>query len=581
MAAQLNYPLGVAVDGTGDVLIADANNNRVRKVDPSGVITTYAGSSTVGGFGGDGGPATGGKLNAPEGVAVSGSGEVLIADFVNQRVRKVDAAGTITSVAGDGMRGFAGDGGPAALSQLNLPRDVALDSAGDLFIADVGNTRVREVATSGLITTVGGNGFDQYSGDGGPAANAQLYQPVDVATNHGGNVYILDWADQAVRRDDPSGVITTVVGTGVSGFSGDGGPATSAQLNYPTGLAADDSGALYISDTSNNRVRKVDPSGTIITLAGQSFAGDSGDGGPAAAAILAQPAGLALDSSGNLYVADAGNNRVRRIDPTGTITTVAGNGSAGFSGDGGVATSSQLNGPQGVALNGAGDVIIADTRNNRLRMVDHTSGLISTVAGTGVRGFSGDGGVATSAQLAAPLRVAVDGSGSILATDQNRVRRVDGAEIITTVAGNDQPGFSGDGGAAGSGQLADPSGMAFNAAGDLLVADQANQRIRSIEAVGSPSRPTTGDYDGDGRTDVAVFRPSTGAWFVQGGASVNFGTNGDIPVPGDYNGDGRTDVAVFRPSTGAWFVQGGASVNFGTNGDIPVVAPAPIQMAFL
>ena len=316
-SASLGGPSGVAVDASGNLFIADASNHRARRVDVStGVISTVAGNDSLG-FSGDGGPATSASLNIPYGVAVDASGNLLIADTFNLRVRRVDAStGVITTVAGNGTQGFSGDGGPATSASLNLPLGVAVDSSSNLLIASQFNNRVRRVdAATGVITTVAGNGTPGFSGDGGPATGASLRGPSGIAVDASGNLFIADAFNNRIRRVDGStGVITTVVGNGTFGFSGDGGPATNASLRFPVGVAVDASGNLFIADTSNRRVRRVDAAtGVIDTVAGDGTSGFSGDGGPATSASLGGPSGVAVDASGNLFIADTGNDRIRKV----------------------------------------------------------------------------------------------------------------------------------------------------------------------------------------------------------------------------------------------------------------------------
>ena len=355
-------------------------------------------------------------------------------------------------------------------------------------------------ATAGTITTVAGTGTPGFSGDGGPAAAAQLSFPAGVAVDSSGSYFIADLGNHRVRKVDPSGVITTVAGTGTAGFSGDGGPATAAELDSPSDVVLDSAGDLFIVDFGDNRVRKIDTSGTITTVAGTGAAGSSGDGGSAASAKLDAPAGLDIDSAGNLFIADYGNNRVRKVSASGTITTVAGTGAAGFSGDGGPATSAKLDAPGDVVV-WAGNLFIADSSNSSIRRVD-PSGVISTVAGTGVTGFSGDSGPATSAQLSFPVGLAVDSSGNLFIADygNNRIREVDLSGTITTVAGTGAAGSSGDGGAAVDADLYAPARVNLDAAGDFFISDLANSRIREVEALGSPATvpdaPTGGERGG-------------------------------------------------------------------------------------
>ncbi|MGG2993300.1 S-layer homology domain-containing protein [Paenibacillus macerans] len=334
-----------------------------------GTISTVAGNGTAGSSG-DGGAAWMAQLNYPYGVAVDSGGNLYIADTFNHRIRKVDASGNINTVAGNGTAGSSGDGGAAASAQLNRPFGVAVDSGGNLYIADTFNHRVRKVDTSGNISTVAGNGTAGSSGDGGAAASAQLNKPYGVAVDSGGNLYIADTFNHRIRKVDASGNISTVAGTGTAGNPGEGEFATSANIKYPYGVAVDSGGNLfYVADDGSSRVRKVDASGKISTVAGNGTAGSSGDGGAAALAQLYLPYGVAVDSGGNLYIADTYNQRVRKVDASGNISTVAGNGTVGSSGDGGAAASAQLNKPYGVAVDSGGNLYIADNFNHRIRKV--------------------------------------------------------------------------------------------------------------------------------------------------------------------------------------------------------------------
>ena len=341
-------------------------------------ITTVAGTGE-GGFSGDGGPATAARLAYPEGVALDGAGNLYIADVSNHRIRKVDSTGTITTVAGSGQPGFSGDGGPATEAQLDNPLGVAVDGAGNLYIADRLNHRIRKVDSRGTITTIAGTGEGSYSGDGGPAVRSQLYRPSGVAVDGAGNLYIADHYNARIRKVDSAGTITTIAGTGRWGFSGDGGPAVEARVYRPTGVALDGAGNLYIADFDNHRIRKVDSAGTITTVAGTGVWGFSGDGGPASEAQLANPDGVTVDGAGNLYIADHYNERIRKVDSTGTITTIAGTGVWGFSGDGGPATVARLAFPSGLAVDGAGNLYIADTFNKRIRKVTPMAGTVTLV----------------------------------------------------------------------------------------------------------------------------------------------------------------------------------------------------------
>ncbi len=481
-AAQLYSPYGVAVDGDGNLYIADTNNRRIRKVDAdTDFISTVAGNGSYG-HSGDGAAATAARLRSPRGVAVDGDGNLYIADSSSHRIRKVDAdTDFISTVAGNGAGGFGGDGAAADAAQLNFPTGVAVDGDGNLYIADTDNHRIRKVdASSKNISTAAG--ASSGGEDGGPATQARLTTPSGVAVDGSGNVYIADTDNHRIRKVDADGNISTVAGDGTAGFDGDGAAADAAQLNFPTGVAVDGSGNLYIADTNNSRIRMVGTDDNISTVAG---GGSGGDGGAATAARLGRPRGVAVDGSGNVYIADTDNHRIRKVDAdTDFISTVAGSRYGGDSGDGGAATAAQLSYPYGVAVDGSGNLYIADTNNSRIRKVDAATNKISTVAGDGTYGFDGDGGPAVAAQLWTPYDVAVDGDGNLYIVDTNnlRIRKVDAVTgFISTVAGNGSYGFSGDGAAATAAQLSSRQGVAVDGDGNLYIADSFNHRIRKVD----------------------------------------------------------------------------------------------------
>jgi len=503
-AASLNVPVSMAVDGSGNLYIADFANNRIRKVAAgTGIITTIAGNGTQG-YSGDGGAATAASLYSPQGVALDGAGNLYIVDEMNARIRKVAVAtGIITTVAGNGTHGYAGDNGSATAASLNSPISIAMDSAGNFHIGDGGNNRIRKVsAVTGIITTMAGSGAagyadgsgggGGYSGDGGPATSGTLYQPHTLAVDNSGNLYIADSENHRIRKVAAgTGIITTVAGSGTEGYTGDGGPATAASINYPIGIAVDSSGNLYVADYYNQRIRKVAAgTGIITTVAGDGTQGYAGDNGPATSARLNYPWGVATDSAGNLFIADTGNQRIRKVTAgTGIITTVAGNGTWGFTYDNCPATETSLNNPESVTVDSAGNLYIADYDNQRIRKVTAETGIISTVAGNGTAGYAGDNDLATNAKLNGPCGVATDGDGNLYIADHfnERVRKVTaGSGIITTVAGSGLGGFSGDNGPATAARLSYPLGVALDGAGNLYIADFHNSRIR--EVIGS-SRP--------------------------------------------------------------------------------------------
>jgi gliding motility-associated-like protein len=357
------------------------------------IINTFAGNG-VAGYSGDGGPATKAQLNNPNGVAADANGNIYIADFHNNRIRKVTPAGSISTIAGTVVQGYNGDGIPATTAELNAPWGITTDHNGNIYFADLHNNRIRKIDPTGIITTVAGNGTYGYNGDGGPATTATLSHPNDVAIDASGNLYIADYDNNCIRKVNTAGTISTFAGTGslTAGYSGDGGPANTAELGAPVGIATDNSGNVYIADEGNSRIRMVTPAGIISTVAGNGHYGFSGDGGPAIAAELSNPVGISADGLGNLYISDNFNNRIRKVTSSGAILTLAGNGTGAYSGDGGPATDAALNAPWGVAIDGAGTVYISDYLNNRIR-------IIACTPSSGAGAISGDSSLCPGATI--------------------------------------------------------------------------------------------------------------------------------------------------------------------------------------
>jgi len=323
----------------------------------------------------------------------------------------------IFTVAGNGISGYAGDRGPATMAELNSPSGIALDTLGYIYISDGNNNRVRKINTSGIITTIAGTGTGGFGGDGGPATSALLHEPEDIAIQTNGNIYLIDKANSCVRKIDTLGIITTVAGTpGIAGYSGDGGPATLAQFNGPQGVAVDELGNIFITDEGNNCIRKVNTSGIINTIVGIGVAGFSGDGGPATLAEVKSPNKIIVDASGNIYFTDLFNYRIRKVNTSGIITTIAGNGTSGFLGDGGPATAAEFNFLWSLALDNYGNLFVEDQVEYRIRKIN-TSGIINTIAGTGIGGYSGDGCPASAAELSSLNGLAVDRTGKIFCID--------------------------------------------------------------------------------------------------------------------------------------------------------------------
>jgi sugar lactone lactonase YvrE len=362
-------------------------------------------------------------------------------------------AQTITTIAGDGTYGFFGDGGPATGAKFQYAWYVALGSAGSVYFTDNANHRIRKVDAAGVISTFAGNGSPVYAGDGGQATAASFNGASGITVDGAGNVYFADISDRRIRKINTAGIISTIAGTGTAGYSGDGGAATAAQVSSPYGVLADAAGNIYIADAGNNRVRKISATGIISTVAGDGTPSFGGDGGPATAAQLSSPVCLALDVQGNLYIADGLNNRIRKVSTSGIITTVAGTGTAGYSGDGGAATAADINQPLGVATDAAGNVFISDQFNHRIRRVD-PAGIITTIAGTGTGAYSGDGGPATVANIKQSFGIIADSTGDIYFSDWGnyRIRRlsynnripafVSGAVDSTAICENDMADIS-------------------------------------------------------------------------------------------------------------------------------------------
>jgi len=469
-SAQLSSPEGIAVDSRGNLYIADASNNRIRKVDPTGVITTFAGSGNSNNSG-SGGPAISAGLSSPEGLVIKGN-VLYISEFSNV-IWAIDlstqvanmVAGSIPPLVG----GFNGDGNTALATRLNQPNGMVFDSSGNLLVADTGNDRVRKISPAQIVSTVAGG----HLGDDGRARGASLNSGFNVhlAFDLAGNLYVADPGNNRVRKITPDGIISTFAGDGFSGYSGDGGLASNAMLSDPNSVTVDNQGNVFIADSGNGVIRKVDTTGVISTFAKPSpFGFTSG-------AVI----GLATDKDGNLYSTD-GFAVVYKTDPSGNSSIFAGIPfDLGFIAiDGVPATQAPLNFPTGLAVDQNGNVYIDEWLGDRVRKVN-TNGIISTVAGTGLQGFSGDGGPATSAMLSLPFDVAVDRQGNLYIADleNDRIRVVDTAGIIHTVAGTGVYGFNGNQLPATSTNI-DPTGLAIKSNGTVFFTDEVRSLVRKL-----------------------------------------------------------------------------------------------------
>jgi sugar lactone lactonase YvrE len=438
--AQLSDPNGIAIDAAGNVYFADQNNFRVRRVDAlTNIITTVAGTDEPN-YNGDGLPALATNLQRPSAVALDAAGTLYIAEEL--RIRRLDAStGVLTIVAGTTNWGYSGDGGPATAADFSGIEAISFDSAGNLYIADRYNSRLRRVdAVTGIVTTVLGNGEQDFCGDNGPALDACINYTTGLAIDASGNLFIAESASGRIRRvAADSGIITTFAGTGVNaGHTGDGGPATAAGFNGLGGLDFDAAGNLVIAGGFGNRVRRIDAaSGIISTIAGTGNSGFAGDGGSALLARFNRAADVAVDSAGNIFVADFSNHRIRRIDAqTNVITTFAGNGSrTGPLGDGGPAGLASLGEPNDIAFDSQGDLLISDRQHYRIRKVTMATGVISTIAGTGASSPTGDNGLAINASIASPLSIHVDAAGTIYLGFIGAIRKIDSSGVITSLSG--------------------------------------------------------------------------------------------------------------------------------------------------
>lgn len=547
--AEVSDLRGLAVDSSGNVYFVDDGNQRVRKVDTSGIITTVAGDGTTG-YTGDGGQATDAQISSIRDVAVF-SNTLYISDSASFVVRAVNlSTGIISTFAGDGSIGATGDGGAATAAELNQPYGLAVDSSGNLYIADYNNGAIRRVDTNGDIDTFAGqiNAAGPLN-DGGPATDAHLGQPVDVAIDGSDNLYILDDFDHTVRKVNSSGIINIVAGTdGSNGFSGDGGAATSAQLNAPTYLATTSGGEIWINDEGNARIRKVDSSGDIDT-----YLGDLNDNLQATSAVLDVPAHVTIDASGNIYLGSFAGS-VRKIDSSGIITRFAGQHTSNFeSGDGGPATDAEMSDASDMVADSAGNIYIADTGNDLIRVVN-TSGTINTFAGDGTNGTSGDGGQATDAGFGFPAGLAIDSNDDVYISDGNSIRKVDASTgIITTFAGGNGNGYTGDGGQATDAQLrANVEGLYVDGNDDLYITDAGNDVIRKVDLstgiITTVAGTGSGGYTGDGgQATLATLNNPGDVWVDASGNIFITDSSNDVVRKVDTSGIISTYASVADP----------------------------------
>ncbi|MDH5762517.1 MAG: hypothetical protein OEZ51_06010 [Nitrospinota bacterium] len=549
--ASLNLPSGIVIDNQGNLYIADRSNNRVRVVNSQGIIKTFAGNGENG-YHGDNMPALKATLDKPFGLALDKHNNLYIADRGNNRVRKVDSSGMISSVAGDGGFYFIGDNGPAYRASIAGPTGIAVDDEGNIFIADRQNNRIRMVDKLGMIRTVMGTGQQDYNGDSELARETNLHLPFNIVLDQNGDLLVIDRSHYRIRKLIMKGNrVTTVAGNGVKQFGGDGGPSQGANLEFPHGIDVDSKDNVIFADKAHFRIRKITPAGIISTIAGSGVRGNIGNGGPALKAsvhpfrmrvnhkdeiffispsgfvsivrkvdakgiineyittgdsdyqkavlasgsgvssrsditVISQFSDLAIDKKGNIYLSDRINHQIRKLHPNGKIKTIAGTGESNYFGDGGPATKAAFRDPAAITLDEAGNLYIADAANNMIRKID-TKGIISTIAGNGKHMDSGDGGPAIEASLRSIDSLVFNPAGElhIVETNTHHIRKIKKDGTIITVAG--RPGIQGnygDGGPATKAMLKQPADIAFDSKGNMYITDMGNNSIRKVDTKG-------------------------------------------------------------------------------------------------
>ena len=558
--AELDCTCGVAVDRDGNVFLSSEWTNNIRRIDAgTGIVETvfghharhypseqgdsrpYSGRGlSLGGYHGDGGPARDAGFYHPEHLAFDSRGDLYVCDNSNDRVRRIDmGTGIIDTVLGNGQRASNGDGGPAVEASTLMPDAICLDARDNLYVGEKYGFRVRKVERdTGIVRTLAGTGepgfgeeglhgsvtrcnsveagifadpdgtvfwgdcsgrlrrYDSGTGivttvlggtgvhDGETAAAGFLNGPGGLSVSPDGTIHIADVWNQRIRSIDPdSGVIRTLAGSGARAYGGDGGPAADAHLGNPHDVSADRSGRVVIADTRHGHVRRVDPDGMIRNVAGAAFQWDKGDGGPALSACLMHVLAVAHGPNDDIYIGDAGCGRIRKIDAeTGIITTVAGIGLQGYSGDGGPAARARIGSPTAMEVDSSGHLVFADDRYHVIRRVDGVTGVISTLAGTGEEGFSPDGSRAAGSAISIPRGVAHDKRGRLYFSDSgnNRVRRISANGLLETVVGNGDYGDRDQPVDAREAPLNEPHGLCFFGEDVLLLSDHCNNRIKAV-----------------------------------------------------------------------------------------------------
>ena len=505
-AAEFNRPTGAAVDSSGNVYVADTGNHTIRKITAAGAVTTLAG--TAGSSGSADGTGAAARFNVPSAVAVDSSGNVYVADSGNHTIRKITAAGAVTTLAGTAGSSGSADGTGAA-ARFNVPIDVAVDSSGNLYVAERRNHTIRKITAAGAVTTLAGTAGSPGSADG-TGAGARFFEPIGVAVDSVGNVYVADTENNTIRKITSTGVVSTFAGTaGTSGLAD--GTGAAARFNLPMSIAVDSGGNVYVATARRSHtIRKINAAGVVTTIDWTAGLWGSTDGTGAAARFFV-PAGAAADASGNLFVADLFNHTIRKITSAGVVSTFAGTAGSSGSADG-TGAAARFFQPNGVAVDSVGNVYVADMENNTIRKI--------TVAGV----------VTTFATSSWPTGIAVDSGGNVYVADgsPNTIRKITAAGVVTLVAGSAGGGGSTDGTGADA-RFATPRGMAVDSSGNLYVADSRNHTIRKITSAGVVSTfagtaGSSGSADGTGAA-ARFWEPS----------AVAFDPSGNVYVADTYN----------------------------------------------
>ena len=567
-AARFANPVGVAVDSAGNVYVADSGNSTIRKVTPAGIVTTLAGLAGVqGSLDGTGSNA---RFNSPDGVAVDSVGNVYVADTRNYTIRKVTPAGVVTTLAG-----------PA---EFYFPEGVAVDSSGNVYVADTHNLTICKVTPAGVVTTLAG--LAGYTGStDGTGSSARFYFPYGVAVDYGSNVYVTDTYNDTVRKVTPAGVVTTLAGlAGIAGSAD--GTGSAARFSLPQGVAVDSAGNVYVADTDNSTIRKATPTGVVTTLAGQAATLGSADGTRSAAQFNA-PSGVAVDSAGNVYVADSVNATIRKVTAAGVVTTLAGLAGTVGSADG-TGSVARFYYPGGVALDTAGNVYVADTDNSTIRQVT-PAGVVTTLAGLAGNSGSADG-IGSAARFGYPFGVAVDSAGNVYVADTSNhtIRKVMPGGVVTTLAGGGGPGSADGTGSAA--QFDGPIGVAVDSAGNVYVGDSGNDTIRKVTPAGAVTTLAGlagigGSADGTGSA-ARFHQPSVVA--VDSAGNVYVGDSGNdtirkvTPTAVVTTLAGLTGIRGSADGTGSaarFYGAGGVAVD--SAGNVYVTSNLSIRKGFL